>query len=85
MSGEKCEHERFVAGVEVHRQQDDPNGPVTNYMADMQIRSEPYGANFVFVGPPVGISLLTPMVIADRTELRAPTALPPRANLLELS
>ena len=81
----ECEHANFVAGVQVHRLTDTPEGPVTSYVADVRIRCEACGANFVFVGPPMGVSFIMPMVSPDRTELRAPIQPPSRAKMLEVS
>lgn len=81
----ECDHPKFVAGVEVHRLTDGDKGQITNYLADVQIRCETCGAQFVFVGPPMGVSLMSPMVSADRTELRAPIQPPSRQKMLEVS
>lgn len=80
-----CEHDNFVAGVEVYRLSELEAGPVTRYMAEVRIRCRVCGAQFQFVGLPKGVSFEYPLVSGDGTELRAPIAPPSREQMLEVS
>lgn len=69
-----CNHEHFMASVDVHRLTKGDNGPVTGYAADIHIHCAVCGQVFVFVCPDVGMLPDRPAVSVDGAELRAPIA-----------
>lgn len=75
---EACEHDVFLANVDVHRLTND-QGAVDGFVADLHVQCSTCGVHFVFEGVPTGFSLKRPMASVDRTELRIPLA-PQRAS-----
>lgn len=67
-----CEHEHFVAVVEVNRLCDAEGGPVTAFSAAITVTCEDCDEPFRWIGAPAGLKPDRPMVSVDETELRAP-------------
>lgn len=67
-----CQHENFIAGVQVARLFHDDGGPVTGYTAEVTIRCRGCGLPFRFIGLAAGNHYAEPRVSVDGLELRAP-------------
>lgn len=67
-----CPHLNFTAKVDVARLSQEDGGPITGYVADLQIRCQQCGLPFRFIGLPAGSHFAEPRVSPDGTELRAP-------------
>lgn len=69
-----CQHENFAAIVETHRITDGDNGPVRNFVAEIQIRCTQCNEPFHFIGPGAGFSFTRPTVNVGATTLHVPIA-----------
>ncbi|MGH9121973.1 MAG: hypothetical protein ACRDYC_08505, partial [Acidimicrobiales bacterium] len=67
-----CEHEDFLAEVEVERVTKVDDGPVIGYCAHIHVWCAVCDERFRWVGVPGGLSPAQPMCSPDETELRAP-------------
>lgn len=67
-----CEHENFVANVQVHRVTDEGKIQVIGFNADIRIECLECGKQFEFVGVEPGVSPFGPKCSIDSTELRVP-------------
>lgn len=67
-----CEHENFIAEVDVNRLTKDDGGPVAGFSADVRIRCADCQEPFVFRGATVGLLPTKPCMSADALELHAP-------------
>jgi hypothetical protein len=67
-----CQHENCQATVEVVRLTAVEGGPVTSFTAQVRIWCADCDEPFQWVGMPIGLSPLIPMVSVDGRELRAP-------------
>lgn len=69
-----CQHERFVARVDVGRlaEVEVEGGPITGYSAEIQVKCDACGLAFRFIGVPAGNHYAEPRVSSDGLELRAP-------------
>ena len=72
MTPADCPHEAFDVKASVHRMTDGDGGPVTNYLAEIEIRCTVCDLPFHFVGVPAGYSPRHPMVNVGATMLNAP-------------
>lgn len=65
-----CPHEAFSAQVNVDRIAEKDGGPITNYMACVQVHCQDCGARFRFIGLPAGLDFNGATVSADAAEAR---------------
>lgn len=67
-----CEHEDFVAHVEVNRLANVEDGPIDGFSVDLRVECIACGEPFCFRGLPLGLSQLAPTMSLDGTVLTAP-------------
>lgn len=67
-----CPHLNFRAEVNVGRLSDGDAGPITGYVADIQVKCSDCDLKFRFIGIPAGAHFAEPRVSIDGLELRAP-------------
>lgn len=67
-----CEHETFVATVEVNRLTETEGGALAGYSADIRVMCADCEEPFSFRGAPLGLSQYHPTQSVDGLELRAP-------------
>jgi hypothetical protein len=68
----RCPHLNFKSVVKVYRLTDVPDGPVTAFTADIEIKCADCALPFRFLGVAVGVHPIEPRASADALELRAP-------------
>ncbi|MFT9016454.1 MAG: hypothetical protein ABF990_12050 [Acetobacter sp.] len=71
-SATACQHENFIAQVDVNRLRKGEGDPVTDYSADVRIKCADCGLAFRFMGLECGNNRFEPKVSVDATELRIP-------------
>ncbi len=67
-----CEHEDFIANVNVHRLTSEDKLKVVGFNADIKVKCAGCGQAFEFIGIEAGVSPFEPRVSIDSTQLRAP-------------
>lgn len=67
-----CEHEDFVATVDVARITEVEEGTVAGFYAEVRIHCVVCDEPFVFRGLPIGMSQAEPRMSPDGTEVRLP-------------
>jgi hypothetical protein len=65
-----CEHENFMADVQVNRIPLREGGPIERYMADVRVKCNDCGLPFRFIGLPAGVDLNGASVSVDAEEAR---------------
>lgn len=65
-----CEHNKFVADVNVNRLSSVEGGPITGYMSEIRISCDECGLPFEFLGMTCGIDLQGARISLDAQEAR---------------